>query len=396
MATGTAEWTSPPADEAGFVSWLHDRCDSGPVQEEPRTGGWHVFGHAEATNALADHAGLSSAPTATTPASSPFALYRSGNLSWMDAPRHGQLRGLVSRVFTPRYVAGLRPVIEATVEEFLDRVRARRTLAYVDEFASPIVSTVIARMVGIPAGRQRLFRDWSRDLLALAESAATDNGLRKVATNTQLIAFYLHEYIQQRRREPGDDLTSRLIGAEVDGLRLGDDEIAGLIALLMSTGQAATLTLGNAVICLDQHPGEADRLRAEPARLPSAIDEVMRYRNQTTRVARRTVREVTLGGRRIPPGRPVSIWLAAANRDRRRFADPDTFDPARSPNPHLALGYGVHFCLGAALARMEIETALARLLAETTDFAVDYAASRLLDPRVIFGANEIALRVGWR
>lgn len=396
MGTQAVQWTSPPADEDGFMAWLRARRNAGAVQEEPGTGAWHIFGYGEAAAALADHSALSNAVTADPRPDSPMALYQSGNLTWMDPPEHGELRKLVSKVFTPQYVAGLRPAVEATVAEFLDRIRQNTTVAFVEEFASPIVSTVIARMVGIPDRRQRLFRTWSRDLLAMIDPGSANGSAQTVARNTQLIAFYLHEYIDERRREPGEDLVSMLIAANMDGRSLSDDEVAGLVALLMSTGQAATITLGNAVICLDQHPGALARLRAEPALLGSAIDEVMRYRNQTTLVARRTVRPADIGGVLIPAGRPVSIWLAAANRDERKFDDPDTFDVARSPNHHLALGHGIHYCLGAALARLEIEIALSRLLAETRQFAIDYGKSRLLDPRAMSGASEICLQVQWR
>ncbi len=396
MITQAAEWTSPPADEDGFLAWLRTRRDIGAVQEEPGTGDWHIFTYPEAMAALADYSALSNAVISEARPDSPMALYQNGNLTWLDPPRHGELRALVNKVFTPQYVAGLRPTIEATVEEFLDRIRPKTTVAYVEEFASPIVSTVIARMVGIPDRRQQLFRTWSRDLLALIDTRSTSGNAQTVARNTQLIAFYLHEYITERRREPGEDLVSRLIAAEVDGKSLNDDEIAGLVALLMSTGQAATVTLGNAVICFDQHPDALARLRAEPALLSSAIDEVIRYRNQTTRVSRRSVRPVSIGGKLIPSGRSVSIWLAAANRDPQRFDDPDTFDLGRSPNHHLALGHGIHYCLGASLARAEIETALGRLLAQTRQFAVDYEESRLLDPRAMFGASEISLQIQWR
>jgi cytochrome P450 len=122
----------------------------------------------------------------------------------------------------------------------------------------------------------------------------------------------------------------------------------------------------------------------------------MRYRNQTTRVARRTVREVAIGGHVIPAGQDVSVWLAAANLDRRKFERPDSFEIDRSPDSHLALGYGIHHCLGAALARLEISIALGRLLAQTRGFSVDYAASRLLDPRLIFGASELSFTADWK
>lgn len=396
MATQVAHWTSPPEDEEEFVSWLHARCAHDPVQPGPDGDGWHVFGYAEAMAVLADHAAFSSAPATTLPAGSAFQLFRAGNLSWLDPPRHRQLRGLVSRAFTPRYVAGLEPMVAATVEEYLAAIRSRPTLEFVNEYASPIVSTVTARMAGIPPKGQELFRTWSNDLLSLIDPSTTSNLLPQVATRTRLIAGYLHEFIRRRRRDPQDDLTSALIRAEVDGERLADEEIAGLVALLLSTGQAATLTLINAVICLDQHPAAAAWLRADPSRLGPAVEEVMRYRNQTTRVTRQTVREVTVAGHTIPAGQPVTVWLAAANRDPRAFERPDSFEPDRSPNPHLALGYGIHFCLGTALARLEIVTALRRLLAETREFSVDYAGSRLLDPRLIFGAHELSLAADWK
>lgn len=395
MATPVAEWTSPPQDEAEFISWLDTRRTQGPVQCSPKQDGWHIFGYAEAMAVLADYAAFSSATAVTLPPNSAFQLFRVGNLSWMDPPRHRQLRGLVTRVFTPRYIAGLTPMIEATVEEYLAAVRGRPRFEYVNDYASPIVSTVVARMLGVPPQGQELFRRWSGDLLSLIDPHSTSNTLKQVATRLRLIAAYLHEYIDRRRRSPRDDLASALIQAEVDGERLSDDEVVGLIALLLSTGQAATLTLANAVICLDQHPAATARLRADLDLLGPAIEEVMRYRNQTTRVTRQSVREATVGGHTIPVGQEVTVWLAAANRDPRAFDRPEVFQLDRSPNPHLALGHGIHFCLGAALARQEIAQALRRLLEETSQLTVDYADSRLLDPRLIFGASGLAVSAQW-
>jgi cytochrome P450 len=395
LATPVSEWTSPPEEEADFVSWLDARCVQAPVQCSPKQDGWHVFGYAEAMAVLADHAAFSSEPANTLPPNSAFQLFRAGNLSWMDPPRHRQLRGLVGRVFTPRYVAGLTPMIEATVEEYLAAVRGRPRFEYVNDYASPIVSTVVARMLGIPRQGQELLRRWSADLLALIDPRETSNVLTQVAARARLISAYLQEYLDRRRRSPGDDLTSALIQAEVDGERLSDEEVVGLIALLLSTGQAATLTLVNAVICLDQHPAAMARLRGDLDLLGPAIEEVMRYRNQTTRLARHTVQDATVGGHTIPAGQPVTVWLAAANRDPRAFDRPEVFQLDRSPNPHLALGYGIHFCLGTALARQEIALALRRLLEQTSHLSVDYAASRLLDPRLIFGASQLAVAAQW-
>ncbi|MFF7307739.1 cytochrome P450 [Streptomyces sp. NPDC008137] len=389
----TSVWTAPPADEAALADWLRARD---PIERAPGSGGWHVFGYPEVKEVLAQHSAFSSAVVRPVPDDSPMRLYRTGNLTWMDPPRHRQLRGLVSQVFTPRYVAGLEGMVHETVETFLTRIRGRAEVSFVQEFASPVVATVIARMLGIPGNGLRLFQEWSRALLALADPGAERNGLQNVLTKTQIAEAFLHRFIARRRAAPGEDLTSGLIAAEVDGERLGDEEIAGLVALLMSTGQAATLTLVNSMIVLARHPESLALLRARPELLDSAVDEVSRYRSETTRVDRRTTRDVVVAGREIPAGQTVSVWIAAANRDPRVFDRPDVFDIERSPNPHIAFGHGIHYCLGAPLARVEIRAAMRGLLDTTVDFAVDPAGTRLLDPRLMFGASEAAVRFDWK
>lgn len=389
----TSEWTPPPADEVALTDWLRDRD---PIQRDPGGGGWHVFGYHEVKEVLANYDAFSNAVVRPVSDDSPMRLYRTGHLPWMDPPRHRQLRALVNQAFTPRYVAGLEPMVRETVETFLSSIRGRAEVSYLDEFASPVVATVIARMLGIPDKGLRLFQEWSKDLLALADPSVEQNGLQKVLTKTQLADAFLHKFIAKRRATPADDLTSGLIAAEVDGERLSDDEIAGLIALLMSTGQAATMTLVNAIIVLARHPESLATLRARPDLLDSAIEEIMRFRNQTTRVGRKTTRDVEIGGHEIPAGQTVVVWYAGANRDPRVFADPDVFDIERSPNPHIAFGHGIHFCLGAPLGRLEVRIALGRLLESTVDFTVDPAGTRLLDPRLMFGASEALVRFDWR
>jgi cytochrome P450 len=393
MSVTTSVWTPPPADEAALTDWLRARD---PVTRAPGTGGWHVFGYPEVKEVLANHGAFSNTVVRPVPDDSPMRLYRTGNLTWMDPPRHRNLRGLVSQAFTPRWAAGLEPMIRETVRTFLADMRGRTETAYVREFASPVVATVIARMLGIPDKGQQLFQEWSRNLLLLADPSAQGNGLQKVLTLTQVAEAYLHRCIARRRAAPTDDLISKLIAAEIDGERLGDDEIAGLVALLMSTGQAATITLVNAMIVLGRHPGAVAELRARPELLDSAIDEVMRYRSETTRVERKTVRDVVIGGHEIPAGQSVSVWIAAANRDPRVFEDPHAFDIERPHNPHIAFGHGIHYCLGAPLARLEIRIALRELLDSTLDFTIDPAGTRLLDPRLMFGASEATVRFTWK
>jgi cytochrome P450 len=395
VATQTAEWTSPPANEDDLMAWFRRMRDRDPVQRDPQ-GAWHILGYPEAVEVLSNYTDFSNIVT-EVPDKSPLKLFGEGNLSWMDPPRHRRLRGLVNHVFTPRYIAEMEPTIRATVARFLNRVRPKDTVAFIDEYVFPVMLTLIAQMIGVPKRERVFFGQWQMVLLSLTDPAEDENGLAMFGALTREMHRCLHEQIQDRRRDPQSDLISRLVSFEVDGNALSDNEIAGLTALLISTGEGgATQTLANAIICLDRHPEVAERLRADSSLLDTAIEEVMRYRSQATRLARLTTNPVTVGNHEIPAGQQVTVWLTSANRDPRKFSNPDTFDIDRWPNPHVALGTGIHFCLGASLARLEVRVALEQFLQATRTFSIDYANSRILDPRLICGAKELSLKVDWR
>ena len=189
-------------------------------------------------------------------------------------------------------------------------------------------------------------------------------------TMREMNAYFL-DYIRSRRADPGTDLTSRLVRAEVDGERLADEEIIGFVGLLLLAGHiTTTATLGNSVVCFDEHPDAVAEIRADPTLLPAAIEEVLRLRTPFPRVGRLTRVDTEVGGVPIPAGQILLPWLAAANRDERVFADPDRFDIHRVPNPHLTFGHGIHFCLGAPLARLEARVALRLLLERFRDIEV--------------------------
>lgn len=395
MVIKTAQWTSPPDTENELLSWLDEMRAMNPVQRDPERGGWHVFGHAECVAALTNDDAFSSILAGDVPADSPMTIFRIGNLSWMDGWRHQQLRGLVRHVFTPRYVAGLQSMVVDTVERYFGEIEGKEEFSFIDEYAAPIASAVIADMLGIPASDRNLFERWNAALFSVADPSTERNEVATVISLTKDIKQYLEDLVQSRRRAPLDDFISRLVSVEVDGRTLADDEITGLITLLLLTGQTTTLTQVNAVICLDRNP-EADReLRADLSLLDGAIDEVMRSRAQTSRVARITTKPVALGNQVIPAGERVSVWLAGANTDPAQFPDPRAFDMRRSPNKHVALGHGVHFCLGAPLARMETTTALRYLLQKTRSLAVDQERTTYLDPRLAFGSYRMTVRATW-
>jgi cytochrome P450 len=287
----------------------------------------------------------------------------------MDAPRHRKLRGLVNQAFTPKVVAGLAPRIAEVTGELLDATGGSGRLDLIDDLAYPLPVIVITELLGIPTADRPVFRRWA-DVLFQRSTAGPDESLTDTVRQVERVApifremnSYLLQHIRARRAGPAGDLTSKLVAAEVDGERLDDEEIVGIVGLLLLAGHiTTTATLGNSIISFDEHPDAAAQVRADPTLLPTAIEEVLRYRTPFPRLARRATDVADVGGAVIPADAVVIPWLTAANRDERVFDHPHEFDVRRAPNPHLTFGHGVHFCLGASLARLEARIALGILL----------------------------------
>jgi cytochrome P450 len=345
--------TTRPTFDA-FLAWLEDSRRLGQVHFDEKSRCWYVLGHPETNAVLSDPAVFSSDLRVLQPAQDDFALFQRGNFVQMDPPQHRKLRTLVSQAFTPKVVAGLEPRIAELTTELLDQVGDRFDL--IDALAYPLPVIVIAELLGIPTSDQELFRSWADVLLSQevdpneAVDKVSEQAMAAVAPTMREMNAYFLDYIRFRRADPGPDLTSRLVRAEVDGERLADEEIIGFVGLLLLAGHiTTTATLGNSVVC---------------------FDEVLRLRTPFPRVGRLTRVDTEVGGVPIPAGQILLPWLTAANRDERVFADPDRFDINRVPNPHLTFGHGIHFCLGAPLARLEARVALRLLLQRFRDIEV--------------------------
>lgn len=379
-----------------------DLYASGPLQLDETQGVWRVVDHETVAAVLGDPATYSSDLSALAPAQPDFDALREGNFVAMDPPKHRKYRTLVSQAFTPRVVQGLEPRIEAIGERLLDDVGDRDRFDLVDTLAYPLPIIVIAELLGIPAEEHRLFQEWAGVLFGgdqLGETpdmADLERALQAIAPTVRAMTGYMLDHIRARRANPGDDLTSRLIAAEVDGVRLTDEEMVGFVALLLVAGHITTTALlGNAIVMFDRHPGAFDVLRAEPARLPQAVEEVLRWLPPFPELGRRIARPVVLHGRELPVDSLLMAHLGAANRDPARFAAPDTFDIGRNPNPHLTFGQGVHFCFGAPLARLEARIALRILNKRFRTLAVpSYADVTFQNPAVIVGVRHLPVQVG--
>jgi cytochrome P450 len=290
-----------------------------------------------------------------------------------DPPRHTKLRALVSQAFTPRSIASLESRIRDVAHELLNASIQNGKMDLATDFAIPLPLIVIAEMLGVPSRDRPRFRTWNDVLLRMSYTVVGPPApeiVNEFIATTKDMNTYLAGLLEIRRQSPTDDLLTRLIQAEVDGERLTQDEILGFFQLLLLAGSETTTNLiNNAFVCFMDNPDQLDRLRRTPELLPSAIEEVLRYRSPLQWMYRVTTRDTHIHGKIIPAGKLVLIWMGSANRDPKQFADPDRFDITRNPNPHLAFGNGIHFCLGAPLSRLEGRVALTELLTRMKTFA---------------------------
>lgn len=337
-----------------------------PVSFFEPTGQWLISRHADVNALLRDRRlGRSYLHVATHEEfgrepdpqfQEPFWRVINAGMLDVEPPVHTRLRRLVSKAFTPRMVESLRPRVRAIVEDLVDAFVAKGGGDLIAEVAEPLPVTVIAEMLGIPSEDRHLLRPWSADICGMYELNPSQQAQHTAVTAASEFSDYLRELA---KRPYGDDLISAL--AQVDGLT--EDELVGTCVLLLNAGHEATVNVtGNGWWSLFRNPDQLVRLREDPSLLPTAVEELMRYDTPLQMFERWVLEDIEVGGMTIPRGKEVGLLFGSANRDPEVFEHPDTLDVGRQDNPHISFGAGIHFCLGAPLARIELIESFGTLL----------------------------------
>ena len=342
-----------------------------PVQEVRGGGLWAVARYDDVLSILRDHQSFSSAPMnfqterATLIGSEGDSVFGADTptIIGTDPPIHTRLRNLVNRGFTPRRMATLEPHIHAIADSLLNALPLNGEFDLMADFAIPLPVIVIAELLGVEASRREDFKRWSDSVVRLISGTPTEEQRAQARVPMQEFRDYFLAIIEERRTDPRDDLISALIRAQVNEQALTAAEVITFAALLLVAGNETTTNLiGNAVLALLSHPEQLELVRRHHELVPGLIEEALRYDAPVQGLFRLTTRDVQLGDTTIPMGAMVMPLFASANRDECVFADPNRFDVRRNPDGHVAFGFGIHFCLGAALARLEARIGMQVLL----------------------------------
>jgi len=336
-----------------------------------------VARYADVTAGLRDHEHLSSVQPPPPPGTTYQGRFEgSRNMLGSDPPQHSRLRQLVARDFTPRRIRDLEPRIREIAKQLLDKVEAKGEFDLMADIANVLPVTVIAEMLGVPPELNARFKHWSDRIIGGDNNVPGNPPSPEIVRVIDELGDYFTAEIEKRRANPGQDLVSALVAAHDEGEVMSAADLLSFITLLLVAGNETTTNLiGNGMLALGRNLDQFDALKRSPAMLPRAIEEMLRYDGPVQSTVRFTTGPVQLGGTEIPAKTIALMIVAAANRDPAQFEDPEKFDIARNPNDHVALGEGIHFCIGAPLARMEARIAFEAMLAR-------FPRLRLKDPAV--------------
>jgi cytochrome P450 len=365
--------------------------DEAPVYFSERYGFYALSRLADVVAAHRDWRGFSSAHGVdlSTLTKDPELIRNLGMIIMMDPPEHDRFRALVSRVFTPRAVMALEPMVREVIRRFLEPLAERDTFDAVADLSAPFPVEIISRMLGVPEGERQQIREWL-DLSLHREPGEVDPTVEGQAAVLESVGYFL-DLIQEKRRQPADDMLTRLTQVTVDrgdGVETGldDHEIAGFAGLLGGAGaETVTKLVGNAVVLFDEHPDQWRRVAADPQCIPQAVEEILRLLPPSQYQGRFSVEDREFEGGTIRAGFPVLLLTGAATRDPRAFERPDDFDIDRPPSVSIGFGHGVHSCLGAALARMESRIAIEEIAARWERLEVDTTGLRRVNMSNVAG-----------
>jgi cytochrome P450 len=365
--------------------WSNQMRRSQPVLYDEEHGAWLVFRYSDTARVRSDYATFTSEHMVNE---GQYGSASNTTIASMDPPRHTQMRSLVTQAFSARAIAQMAPRIECIVNELLDRVQPAGTMDWVADIAHPLPVMVVAEMLGLPREEWPSYRAWTEEIV--------HSGPGRMQAYMQFAGVFMRA-VEERRRQLRQDVLSLLMAAEVDGQRLSLEEMRAFFIIIFVAGVITTTSmLGNAILCLDQHPEEFERLRSNPELLPSAIEEILRYMPPVRVGAndvldgRRAKTDVCLSGQLIRKGERIVLNSLPANFDPAQFPDPDRFDIARTPNRHLSFGHGVHFCLGAPLARLELKAAIGLMLERLPGFRLHRDEPfEMVESSHIFGVRRL-------
>jgi len=376
------ELTDPAVVADPYPSFARARA-AAPVQWHDGLGLWLAFTHAEANAVLRDRR-LGRIWRDKEPGErfESFNLIHRNAILEMEPPDHTRLRRLISTAFARGHVERLRPWVEQLAAELVDGLVERsggtEPVDVLTGMAEELPVAVIAELLGVPQADRPLLRPWSNAIVKMYEygrtTAIEDSAERAAA---EFVA-YLRDLAAERRTAPGEDLLSHLVQVrDTEGDRLTEDELVTTCILLLNAGHEATVNVsGNGLLALLEHPAELQRLRADRALLPTAIEELMRFDSPLQLFERTATEDVEIGGVTVAAGQKIAALLGSANRDPAVFASPDTLDVGRTENPHISFGAGVHFCIGAPLARVELQASFGALLDRTSSLELGRPARR--------------------
>ncbi|MEU4169386.1 cytochrome P450 [Streptomyces sp. NPDC026665] len=331
--------------------------------------------------------------TAPPPEHEPFHVLNDHGMLDLEPPDHTRIRRLVSKAFTPRTVERLKPYVERLAGELVDRLVEAGGGDLLADVAEPLPVSVIAEMLGVPESEREPLRPWSADICGMYELNPPEDVARKAVRASVEFTEYLRGLIEARRKEPGDDLISGLIAAHDEGDRLTEQEMISTCVLLLNAGHEATV---NATVTgwwtLFRHPEQLARLRADHALIPTAVEELMRYDTPLQLFERWVLDDIEIDGTTVPRGAEIAMLFGSANRDAAVFRDPDTLDLGRAENPHISFSAGIHYCIGAPLARIELAASMSALLTKAP--ALSLAEEPVRSPNfVIRGLEGLSVEV---